>query len=1120
MTSANEITGEHDPLDRAIAEYVEAAEAGAPPDRMVFVARHPDLAERLHAFFADYDRLGRHATGFQMPGPEATNALDGASVNSQLPMVRYLGDYELLHEIARGGMGVVYKARQVSLNRTVAVKMILAGTYATEQEVQRFRAEAEAAANLDHPNILPIYEVGTHEGHQYFSMKLIGGGPLTTQRPSYQGNLQSAAKLVETLSRAVHYAHQRGILHRDLKPANILLEADGTPVITDFGLAKSMHGGSGLTQSGAVVGTPSYMPPEQARGAKDISTAADIYSLGAILYELLTGRPPFRGETIAQTLRQVEEQEPAAPRSINRRVDRDLSTIALKCLEKDPAKRYASAEELANDLARWQKGEPVIARRAGLFRRTRKWLVRNPVPAALLFVFITAAVIVTAALLQTQSALREAQWQTYVSSVQLASRELNENNHDQVLVNLDRAPERFRSWEWHHLNRRARPEEAIWSPGLGSMSAIDASHDGRVLVAATTSSQGLAARLDPDSGRVANYYPAPSGTSIDAGLKRLIAVSANGECIAIANNNDVLFFQSDGTYRHSLNWPSDQAPRGFSLDAIGAKLAVITKDHHLQVWDWASRQKLFDEPRENILSVRPAWRNEQQLVVAEKDTFRMIDLQDRQQNFDIPLADFDKTLRPEESIKDEPRAFLGLAISRDGRTIALGGIGIIVLVDLVERKAIRKLVAESAMRQPVKTYLNLEKLEFSPDSKYIVAVGEGDRAVRIWRLDTVTPVAVHYGHLQNPSGLAFLPGGNRVVTAGNDVQAHVWVVPPVDYPRVIPVTSYDPKNDFTETGLAAHLEISRDGQFLAVGEADGHVSLIDTAAEKVLWRTRPATREITQLAFSPDGSKIGVAPGWVGSHSARGANVIDQNRDGIVLDSRNGATLFKLASAPGQWSLVCSISFSPDSKFIYTASGMTDARLDIVRKWSTADGALVAEMDTEYVRLNPGSNSACEVTGIACDPSGRSELAIASTNVASAKIVSEANGSTKITLTFNQKAIHAFWVGYSRDGRYIVAHQHNSLSAWDRSPGLLERRSLKPLFHFDKLPHINQVAISPDGQRLALACNQFAIIRATRSGDELIRVPIPHGRCEAVAFHPDGKKLYTGSLRGVLCFEP
>jgi serine/threonine protein kinase/WD40 repeat protein len=308
---------------------------------------------------------------------------DGAA----LVRIRYFGDYEILREIARGGMGVVFHARQISLNRPVALKMILAGQLADETDVKRFHTEAEAAANLDHPGIVPIFEVGQHQGQHYFSMGFVEGESLSHRLADGPLPAREAAELIRRVSEAIDYAHRRGVIHRDLKPGNILLDQHGNPRVTDFGLAKRIQGDSGLTGSGQIMGTPSYMPPEQAGGQRgEVGPAADVYALGATLYALLTGRPPFQAATPMDTVIQVINDEPVSPRRLNASIPLDLETICLKCLEKESPKRYTSAAALQEDLRHYLAGEPIQARPVGRPERLWRWSRRNPALAASLFI--------------------------------------------------------------------------------------------------------------------------------------------------------------------------------------------------------------------------------------------------------------------------------------------------------------------------------------------------------------------------------------------------------------------------------------------------------------------------------------------------------------------------------------------------------------------------------------------------------------------------------------------------------------------------------------------------------------------------------------------------------------
>jgi tRNA A-37 threonylcarbamoyl transferase component Bud32/tetratricopeptide (TPR) repeat protein len=384
-------------LDEVVSEYLSAVQEGCEPDRGEWLCRHPDLAAELIEFFADRDRIQawtrplRDAVDGMLadtPSPDGAPTIAPGAWPELLATPRQFGDYELLARIGQGGMGIVFRARQISLNRLVALKMLRSDDLGTAAEAGRFRREAELVAELDHPHIVSVYEVGEREGRHFFSMKLIEGGNLLGRLP-HLGTPREAALLVRTVAGAVDHAHQRGILHRDLKPSNILLDAEGRPYVTDFGLARRLHADQELTQARAVLGTPSYMAPEQTLG-QAVTTATDVYGLGAILYALLTGQPPFAGDSVLDTLEQVRSQDPAPPTRLNPRVPCDLETICQKCLAKEPARRYAGARDMADDLGRWLQGEPIRARRISVAERAWKWARRKPAAAALVAVCVAA----------------------------------------------------------------------------------------------------------------------------------------------------------------------------------------------------------------------------------------------------------------------------------------------------------------------------------------------------------------------------------------------------------------------------------------------------------------------------------------------------------------------------------------------------------------------------------------------------------------------------------------------------------------------------------------------------------------------------------------------------------
>jgi tetratricopeptide (TPR) repeat protein/tRNA A-37 threonylcarbamoyl transferase component Bud32 len=368
-------------LDLIYQEVVLREEVGESPQLEEYLRRFPALAPQLALQFEveralEPTTLGQSDVGVTLRG-------DGPAPAAARRMPAVAG-YELLGELGRGGMGVVYKARQVRLNRVVALKMILAGDHAGSDASVRFLAEAESVARLHHPHIVQIFAFGDCDGRPYFEMEYVAGGTLSERLDGTPRPARESARLVETLARAIDEAHRLGIVHRDLKPANILLTADGIPKIADFGLAKWLDGQTGLTRTQLIVGSPSYMAPEQAGpGTVPVGPAADVYSLGAILYELLTGRPPFQAATVLETLEQVRSDRPVAPTRLRPRLPRDLVTICLKCLEKDPARRYASAAELADDLRRFEAGETIRARPVGASERVWRWCRREPAVASL-----------------------------------------------------------------------------------------------------------------------------------------------------------------------------------------------------------------------------------------------------------------------------------------------------------------------------------------------------------------------------------------------------------------------------------------------------------------------------------------------------------------------------------------------------------------------------------------------------------------------------------------------------------------------------------------------------------------------------------------------------------------
>ncbi|MFO0871935.1 MAG: WD40 repeat domain-containing serine/threonine-protein kinase [Pirellulales bacterium] len=577
-SAANDPADRDARLEQVLADYLHAAEAGTPIDQRQLIELHPDLADELRSFFANRAAMERLADPLRAATHDPTVGLAEKAATAELPRVRYFGDYELLEELGRGGMGVVYKARQTTLHRLVALKMIIAGPMASADDVQRFRQEAEAAANLDHPHITPIYETGEHHGQQYFSMKLIEGRSLRDALPELRQDVPAGVKLLSRIVRAIHHAHQRGVLHRDLKPANVLLDREGTPYVTDFGLAKRVEGGSDMTRTGAIVGTPSYMAPEQAMGGKQLTTAVDIYSLGAMLYELLTGRPPFRESSPVETLLKSLSSEPVRPSMLQPSVNRDLETIALKCLEKDPSKRYDSSSALADDLERWQRGETISARPAGNLERVWRWCRRNPSLAAacvaalfaMFLFFITSLV----------SAHREK-----LNSLRLAAEQVKTLDalHDARRNEAEATRERHRA----DLERDAARERLVQlhvRDGLLRMEQGDLPSALLWFTEALAADSGDADRERPHRLRLANVLRAmPKLLHIDF-QEGLVQLDARGRQVVTLNDKTARVWDPATGQPHAVPLEHTATVLSARFSPAGNLLATRTQ-YSIDVWD-------------------------------------------------------------------------------------------------------------------------------------------------------------------------------------------------------------------------------------------------------------------------------------------------------------------------------------------------------------------------------------------------------------------------------------------------------------------------------------------------------------------------------------------------------
>jgi WD40 repeat protein len=1035
---------------------------------------------------------------------------------SESARVRYFGDYEITRELARGGMGVVFQARQMSLNRPVALKMILAGQLANETDVKRFYTEAEAAANLDHPGIVPIYEVGQHEGQHYFSMGFVEGQSLAQRLADGPLPPREAAALMVQVAEAIDYAHRRGVIHRDLKPGNILLDRNGHPRVTDFGLAKRIQGDSGLTGSGQIMGTPSYMPPEQAGGNRgEVGPASDVYALGATLYALVTGRPPFQAATAMDTVLQVITEEPVPPRRLNPSVPRDLETICLKCLEKEPVKRYTSASTLAEDLRRYLAGEPILARPVGPPERAWRWCRRNPIVAGAVGLVAAALVVVVVLSLlyadrQTRLAASEslraddqARYSREQAQAAASLKEaLSQSNRRLAVLNYERGQAAFENgqfgpgvlWMVESWRSAVAAGDPGWRHAARANMAAWQSHD--IAVKALVSHQGAVTSLafSPDGRTIltgsqdntARLWDAATGRPIGPALAhqwwvRAVAFSPDGKAVLTGSLDGTARLWDAATGR-PIGPPLTHQDRvwavAFSPD--GKRVLTGSGDKTARLWD-AATGKPIGHPLTHqamVYSVAFSPDGKGVLTGSSDKTARLWDA---------------ATGKPIGTPMTHQAMVWSVAFSPDGKAVLTGS------GDKTAR------LWDAATGQPIGTPMThrgeVLSSVFSPDGKAVLT-GSQDKTARLWDAATGKPIGPPLTHQGAVVSVAFSPGGQAVLTGSVDNTARLWdstTGQPIGHP-------------LTHQGWVLAVAFSPDGKTVFTGSNDKAARLWDAASGKPI--SPPLTHQdrVWSAAFRPDGNVVLTGSGdktarlWdVATGQPIGPPLMHRDRVHTVAFSPDGKTVLtgswdKTArlwdAATGQpigtpmthRGEVLSAAFSSDGKAVLTGSGDKTARL-----WDAATGQPIGRP-----RTHGGP-----VLSLAFSPDGKAVLT--GSQDMTARLWAAATGRPIGAPMTHRDAVYA--VAFSPDGKAIVTGSwDNTARIWDATTG---RPIGAPMTHQG---WVWSVAFGPDGKAVL-----------TGSGDRTARLwdaatgkpmdpPLTHqGVVYSVAFSPDGKAVLTGS---------
>jgi WD40 repeat protein/predicted Ser/Thr protein kinase len=977
--------------------------------------------------------------------------------------VRYFGDYELLSEIARGGMGVVYKARQVNLNRVVALKMILAGQLASPEDVKRFYAEAEAAANLDHPGIVPIFEIGAHENQHYFSMAYIEGRSLADRVKGGPLPPREAAELTRKIAEAMAYAHSKGVIHRDLKPANVLLDANGEPKVTDFGLAKKVENDSGLTRTGAVMGTPSYMPPEQAAGkTDDVGPLADVYSLGAILYCLLTGRPPFQAANPLDTLLQVMEREPVSISTINPEIQRDLETICHKCLQKERAKRYASAQELADDLGRWLRGEPIYARAVSNMERAYRWVKRNPLVSGLTAATLAAIMIgAIASLLFGLWALDEAEKSRIAeeTAVQAANNAKKSEERADLAAKSSRTAELLAK----DAEIKARDSEikAKASEGRAQQSAADA-NAARQNAEATLARSDYFLALDRWSGgRISDAK---------AVLNRVPRRYRNFEWRLAANEfagapmtlqgfgGGVAFFSPDGARLVSGSYDGTiklwDAATGEELRALkghengvasvssspnGTRLVSGSYDNTIRLWDADTGEELrmFKRHESSVNSVSFSPDGTRLVSGSDDNTIRLWD------------ADTGEELR---MFRGHESSVNSVSFSPDGTRLVSGSDdNTIRLWDAATGEELRALKGHQN---------GVATVSYSPDGARLVS-GSGDNTIKLWDAATGEELRTLKGHDSGVASVSFSPDGTRLVSGGWDNTI-----------RFCDAVSGEELRKLKGHGLyVTSVSFSPDGTRLVSGSSDNTIKLWDAATGEEVRTLKGHESFVASVSFSPDGTRL-MSGSWDNT-----------------IRLCNAATGDVLRTIEGHEDDVASVSFSPDGTRL--VSGGWD---NTIKLWDATTG--------EELRTLKGHGSS--VNSVSFSPDGARLVSGSSDNTI--KLWDAATGQELRTLKGHKNGVSS--VSFSPDGTRLVSGSgDNTIKLWDSATGA-ELRTLE-----ETLGAVFRTVFSADGERLGV-CREDQdsfVVWNSLNGTELHEFRWHDDAVTTIQFSQDGLHMASGS---------